>query len=360
MDLDFSQEQQDLMEAVRRFARERVTPELLAAWERTPLGIEPETWEEIARLGWLGVGLPAAAGGSGLGLVEVACLLSECGRGLIPAAVASAIRAAEALAWLEPAAPELAELASGRARAALAIDEEQAREPEAFRCRLTRDRIAGSKWYVQHAEGAALLLVAARDGERVALALVRGEETSCEALRPFAGGDAQGVVHFDEARVLRRLDVGRDGAALLRELRRRQTALALAEMAGGMDAVLEMTVAYVKEREQFGQKIAVFQAVQHQVADMAVACTAGRHLAWQAITRLAAGREEAIDLPAAAAWLGASFKQVAVTGHHLHGGAGFVVEHPLHWHSERAQSLAIRHAPERHALASVAAVLLDP
>ena len=56
-----------------------------------------------------------------------------------------------------------------------------------------------------------------------------------------------------------------------------------------MEAVLDMTVAYVKEREQFGQKIAVFQAVQHQVADMATAYTAARHLAWQAITRAGGG-----------------------------------------------------------------------
>ena len=78
-----------------------------------------------------------------------------------------------------------------------------------------------------------------------------------------------------------------------------------------MEAALDMTVAYVKEREQFGQKIAVFQAVQHQVADMATAFTAARHLAWQAITRLAAGSEEGSELEHAAAFVGAG-----VQAHH--------------------------------------------
>ena len=158
---------------------------------------------------------------------------------------------------------------------------------------------------------------------------------------------------------MRRLCGPEKGVTWLADLRRRQTALALGEMLGGMDAILEATVAYVKEREQFGQKIAVFQAVQHQVADMATAFTAARHLGWQAITRIAEGRDEPIDLPGAAAYVGAACKQLAVTGHHLHGGAGFVVEHPLHYHSERAQSLSIRYTPEGAALAAVAAVLLD-
>jgi alkylation response protein AidB-like acyl-CoA dehydrogenase len=135
--------------------------------------------------------------------------------------------------------------------------------------------------------------------------------------------------------------------------------LALAEMLGGMEAALDMTVKYVKEREQFGQKIAVFQAVQHQVADMGLAFTASRHLAWQAITRLAPDRESGGPLDAALAYVGQAFKRVTLTAHHLHGGAGFVVEHPLHYHSERAQSLCIRYAAEADALAAIASRLLD-
>jgi hypothetical protein len=153
-----------------------------------------------------------------------------------------------------------------------------------------------------------------------------------------------------------------DAAALavaLRTLRREATALALAEMVGGMQAALDTTVAYVKEREQFGQKLAVFQAVQHQVADMATAYTAARHLAWQAITRLASGTEEGTELATAAAFCAPAFKRLTFAAHHLHGGAGYVVEHPLHYHSERAQTLCIRYAPEAPALASIAAALLE-
>jgi alkylation response protein AidB-like acyl-CoA dehydrogenase len=142
-------------------------------------------------------------------------------------------------------------------------------------------------------------------------------------------------------------------------MRRQQVALALAEMVGGMSAVLEMTVAYVKEREQFGQKIAVFQAVRHQVADMGTSFTAARHLAWQAICRVARRSEQGTELASAVAYVGQAFKRLCWTAHHLHGGAGFVVEHRLRFHSERAQSLCVRYAPEAPALAEIAAALLD-
>src|SRR5262249_37179807 len=148
------------------------------------------------------------------------------------------------------------------------------------------------------------------------------------------------------------------GAALAL-MQRRQTALALAEMVGGMEAVLDLTVAYVKEREQFGQKIALFQAVRHQVADMATAFVAARHLAWQAITRVSTGSETGTELASAAAYVGQTFKHLCWTGHHLHGGAGFVVEHRMRFYSERAQSLCIRYTPEGPALAEIARALLD-
>lgn len=359
MDLSLSPEQQELVDSIRRFTAEQVTPERLAEWSRTPDGVDEGFWRDVAALGWLGLGMPVSRGGSGLDLVDLAVLLSECGRGLVPLVVSTTVRGADALHSIAPEAPELADVATGGCRIALAIDEEHAEEPAAFRCRLEGEQLEGSKWYVQQASSADYYLVAARDDGELVLVLAPREAAKLVPLRPFASGDAQAIVTFAGDRIRGRLCSGRNAEAQLRRIRRRQTALALAEMIGGMEAVLEKTVAYVKEREQFGQKIGVFQAVQHQVADMATAYTAARHLGWQAITRVAEDRDEPIDLPAAAAWMGTAFKQLAVTGHHLHGGAGFVVEHPLHHHSERAQSLAIRHTRERQALADVAAALLD-
>lgn len=353
-------EQQELCDAVARFCAEQITPERLTAWQREPRGIDAAAWQAIADLGWFGLALPEACGGSGLGLVELALLLQECGRGLIPRRVINAIRAGWALARVEPTAPELAAIAAGRAVVALAFDEPRARDARHFVTAIEGDgpaRVRGEKWGVPNGLTAEWHLVAGRGRGGVQLALVAGERAERRPLRTFDGEEQAVVVYADVPAV--RLVGGDDGGAALATLRREATALALAEMVGGMQAALDATVAYVKEREQFGQKIAVFQAVQHQVADMATAYTAARHLTWQAITRLAAGSEQGGELEQAVAYAAPAFKRITLTAHHLHGGAGFVVEHPLHYHSERAQTLAIRYAPEAPALEAVAAALLD-
>ena len=353
-------EQQELCDAVARFCAEEITAERLTAWQREPRGIDQGAWRAIAEFGWFGLALPETRGGSGLGLVELAMLLQECGRGLIPRSVINALRAGWALARLDPGAPELAAIANGRAVVALALDEQHARDPRHFITAIEGEapaRVRGEKWGVANGLSADWHLVAGGGRGGVQLALVAGERSERRPLRTF-DGEEQAVVGYGGVAAERRVGA-RDATAAVTALRREATALALAEMVGGMQAALDTTVAYVKEREQFGQKIAVFQAVQHQVADMATAFTAARHLAWQAITRLAAGTEQGGELEHAVAFAAPAFKRITWTAHHLHGGAGFVVEHPLHYHSERAQALAIRYAPEAPALAAVAAALLD-
>ncbi len=352
-------EQQELKDAVRRFCDEQVTPERLASWDQTASGIDADCWRQVAELGWFGLGLPNVAGGSGLGLVEVACLLEECARGLIPRRAINAVRGGVALAQLDPESRHLDAIARGECVVALAFDEQHTRVPLTYRATLSGSgdeaRLDGEKWYVAEGGDADLHIVAARESGRSVLVLVSGEYGRASSLRTF-DGERQAVVRYEHVPILRRLPA--DEAAL-RSVRRQQMALALAEMIGGMDGALAMTVAYVKEREQFGQKLAVFQAVQHQVADMAIAYTSARHLGWQAITRLAAGSEQGSELATAAAFAGQAFKRVSLSAHHLHGGAGYVIEHPLHRHAERAQALCIRYAPEAPALAEIAAGLLD-
>jgi len=354
-------EQQELMNAVREFATRECTPERLLAWENDAGGIDDATLRAVAELGWLGVGAPEAAGGTDGTLVDLACLVEECARGLVPRSVTGAIRAVAALAELDPAQPLLADLVAGRKHLALALDEETARSAASYRTTIGRDAtVTGGKAYVPDALAADVHLVAAREDGGLGLVLVenRAPAVRTTAVKTF-GGDRQAHVAYERAPVAARVGAPGGAETPLARVWRRQTVLALAEMVGGMDAVLAMAVAYVKEREQFGQKIALFQAVRHQIADMGTTCTAARHLAWQAITRVASGTEEGFELASAAAYVGQAFKRVCWASHHLHGGAGFVVEHRMRFHSERAQSLCIRYTPEAPALAEIAAALLD-
>jgi alkylation response protein AidB-like acyl-CoA dehydrogenase len=358
MHLAHTPEQQELKDAVRRFCDEQITMPRLMAWEQEPRGIDERSWNAIAELGWFGLGIPVEAGGSGLGLVEFACVLEECARGLVPRRVIAALRGGWVLGRLAPDAPELPRLARGEHTATLAWDETNARDPQRYTTRIESGRLWGAKAFVPDGMNADYFIVAARDGNDVALVLVPRDRARCTALRAF-DGDRQAHLELADGGPLRRLTPAGTGHETFVRVRREQAALALAEMLGGMDSVLDMTVKYVKEREQFGVKIAVFQAVQHQVADMGTALTASRHLGWRALTRLAAGSDSDAELEHALAYVGQAFKRLTLTAHHLHGGAGFIVDHPLHYHAERAKSLCIRYAPEGATLAAIASRLLD-
>ncbi len=355
---EVTEEQGELKASVERFCRDEISTERLLAWEKEAGGIDAAAWNSIAGLGWIGLGVSPEHGGSGLGLVEVACVLEECARGLVPRRVIDAMRGVVALHDLESDAPELSSLASGAQRLTLALDERGARRPGNLQTKLVAGEVSGEKWCVPD-PSADWHIVSAIDSDGPAAVLVNGSAARRDPLQSFDGSE-QAIVSYDKVPVARVLVAGAQGVAALTRIQRVQTALALAEMLGGMIAAIEATVAYVGEREQFGQKIGVFQAVQHQVADMSLAQTASRHLAWRAISKLANGTEEGTELEVAAAFVSESFKKITMTAHHLHGGAGYVVEHPLHYHSERAQALAIRYAPEADALDAVAADLLGP
>jgi alkylation response protein AidB-like acyl-CoA dehydrogenase len=128
----------------------------------------------------------------------------------------------------------------------------------------------------------------------------------------------------------------------LQQLRDRLAALLCADMIGGADAVLDMTARYVGEREQFGVKLGTFQMVQQMVADMAIELEGARHVARQALWRLAEGRPAVRELAIAKAWTGRAYRNITLTAHQLHGGAGYVVEHELHRYSARAKEAELR------------------
>jgi alkylation response protein AidB-like acyl-CoA dehydrogenase len=119
------------------------------------------------------------------------------------------------------------------------------------------------------------------------------------------------------------------------------TAATCAEMAGGAQGVLDLTVAYAREREQFGQAIGTFQAVQHHCANMAIDVLTSRLIAYEAIWKLAAGHDAAEELSLAKSWVSDAYQRVCVLGHQVHGAIGFTAEHDLHYYTRHATAAAL-------------------
>ena len=114
-----------------------------------------------------------------------------------------------------------------------------------------------------------------------------------------------------------------------------------AEMVGGAQAVLDATVAYAKQREQFGKPIGAFQAVQHHCANMAIDVLGARFIAYEAIWRLGRELPAAVEVSVAKSWVSDAYERVCALGHQVHGAIGFTAEHELHHYTRHAMSSAL-------------------
>jgi len=114
-----------------------------------------------------------------------------------------------------------------------------------------------------------------------------------------------------------------------------------AEMVGGAQAVLDLTVEYAKTREQFGKPIGTFQAVQHHCADMAIDVLGSRFIAYEAIWQLGQGRAADVEVAVAKSFVSEAYERVCALAHQVHGAIGFTAEHELHHYTRHAMSAAL-------------------
>lgn len=346
-------EQQAIQEAARRFLQTEITRERRQAWDRSPEGHDREFWNAVGALGWFGYGLPAAYGGHGASLAELGLLVEECGRAVAPFGVFAAIAGGLALAALGTPAQKRAWLpgvARGEKLVTLAVAEESvSANPSAFATVVRRRGrglvLSGEKRYVLQGVTADAFLVAARAGRGTSVVLVPADAPGVRLSpeRTF-GKDRQAAVRLRNVALPAAALAARPGAAwpTLERLRATLTALLCADMIGGADAVLDMTTRYVCEREQFGTRLGTFQAVQQMVAVMAIELEGARHVARQALWRLAEGRPAEREIAIAKAWTGRAYRHITLAAHQLHGGAGYIVEHDLHRYSARAVEAELR------------------
>ncbi len=286
MNFDQTEEQQMIVESVAKFVANDSPVSRFRELRESERGWDPAVWQTMGEVGWLGVAIPEEQGGFGGRMVDMALILEQLGRGLVPEPyIPSVVLAGSLISRLgsaEQIDAYLVPMMEGRASLALAYDERQSRY-NLNDC-LTGARrdgddyvLDGEKVWVQNGAFADQILVVARtsggqlDHEGLTLFIVDGDAAGLEKTN-VRGMDGQrsAVLRLSGVRVAADRILGVEGGALadIEWAVDRGAAAACAEAQGELAELFERTIAYIKQREQFGVRIGSFQALQHRAADM--------------------------------------------------------------------------------------------
>jgi alkylation response protein AidB-like acyl-CoA dehydrogenase len=333
MDFGFTDDQRDIQRTARDLLAERATPARVRehAEART---VDQALWRELSELGWPGIAVAEEYGGQGLGQIELSILCEELGRSLAPvpflpsALAATVIEQSGVHAQCERWLPGLA---SGETVGALGAI----------------------------SDGVAELVIGGADAQ--VLVLVEDDGTGLAIAAEFA--EVTPLAAIDPTRSAARVSVPDGAGETLGDVcigLGRSLISVSSELVGVCERALEMTVAYVKDRKQFGVPVGAYQAVSHRCAQMLLdtekARSTANFAAWTADADPERLAEAAAMAKASASDAG---REVTAGAIQMHGGIGFTWEADVHWLYKRAQlDAALLGGAKRHR-AQLAAILAD-
>ncbi|HEX4108786.1 MAG TPA: acyl-CoA dehydrogenase family protein [Solirubrobacteraceae bacterium] len=306
-------------------------------------GLSGEAWAGIAEMGWAGIAVAEELGGAGYGDVERVVLMEEMGCSLLPGPfLSSAVLASDLLSALG-AVERLVPLIAGERRATVvAAGDLHGGDSVAGAVRAEgTSTLHGRGGLVLDAHEADELLVAAalEDDGGVGVFAVAGDAQGVQRTPRALVDETRraALITFDGA-AAERLGDG-DQSELLRGALERSTVALAAEQVGGARQALEITLAYMRDRHQFGVPIGSFQALKHRACDLGVAVQTARETVLFAVDALAlendrVGAARAVSAAKAAA--SDTFVKVTTEGIQLHGGIGFTQECDIGLYYKRA------------------------
>jgi alkylation response protein AidB-like acyl-CoA dehydrogenase len=372
MDFDLSKPQKLLQESARTFLMRECPAERVRELMETETAYDDRLWRAMADQGWTGLIIAEEYGGLGLGPVELAVVAEEMGRACLPGPFLSTVWAA---ALIDSAGSEgqkaqyLEKISAGEMKATVALLESTADwNVQAVQLSAQRDgkeyRLSGRKEFVTDAQIADLIICLARSGSELVLLPVKRDAKGMtitatpgiDATRKLYAVDFDGV----SVPVAEALDFNPQTEEAFEQATRIATATLCAEMLGGMQWTLETTVEYAKTRQQFGRPIGIYQAVQHQCADMLLMTESARsavyYAAW-AVSEKAKVARHAVSI--AKAYCSDAAREVGNRGIQVHGGIGFTWEHNLHLYYKRAKGSEIMFGDANYHREQLARLIVD-
>jgi len=354
MDLDFTQEQEMLRTSARDFLTTECPKTLVRELEESEKGYSPELWKKMAELGWMGLVIPEEYGGMGMQFFDLIVLLEEMGRNIVPGPFFSTV-VLGALLILNAGSGEqkkelLPKIANGEAILALALTEPTATyEASGIKLKAVAKGdsfvLNGSKLFVENAHIADYIICVTRTKEGanpedgITLFIVEGGTPGlkCEVV-PTIGLDKQCEVIFDNVKVPKKNMLGKldKGWPLVARTLEQATVAKCAEMIGGAQAALDMSVNYAKERVQYGRPIGAFQAIQFYLADMWMKVDMGKNIVYEAAWTVSEGLPATEKVAIAKGWANEAYKFVTERGVQIHGAIGTTRDHDMGLYFRRA------------------------
>ena len=353
MDFGFSEEQEMLRDAAKRFLADNCDTKFVRRMMADGSAHDPDFWQKLVGLGWPGLLIPEQYGGQAGTFLDMTVIAEEAGKALLPGPFFTAAMLGVPT-FIEGGSDAqknefLPKMAEGKFIATLAIAEAAGRfDAGGIELKATKRgkgyKFSGEKFFVPDAHVADAIVVAVRTGrgkgeEGITLLCVPANEKGITVTQLKTVDMTRRMCHvkFDNVAASEVIGAEGKGWGTLRRVLDIATAALSAEMVGTAQKALDISVDYAKTRVQFGKPIGSFQAVKHKCVDMMVAVENARSLTyyacWTVDERVA---EAATAVPMAKAYASDMAKNVTSEAIQVHGGIGFTWEHDMHLYHRRA------------------------
>ncbi|MEX0799859.1 MAG: acyl-CoA dehydrogenase family protein [Dehalococcoidia bacterium] len=354
MDLGLDEQQELLKNFARDFLEKECPESLVREMEEDEKGYSPDLWKKMADQGWMGLIIPEEYGGTGMNLCELAVLLEEFGRALVPGPYISTV-VLGATPIMEAGSDEqkqymLPKIASGETIMTLALTEPSAKwDADGVQLEAKKSGsdyvLNGVKLFVPDAHVTDRMIVAARtssgknpeDGVTLFFVDSKADGISYEVLKTIAA-DKQCEVTFKDVKIPADWVLGEvdKGWPIVEKVKKVATVAACAYLVGLAQMDFDVTLNYAKERVQFGRPIGSFQAIQHKLADAVIDVDGSRFITYKAAWSLQEGEPDAdLMVSMAKAWTSDASRRVVAHGQQIHGGIGFTKEYKIQLYFRR-------------------------
>ena len=351
MDLDFTKEQEILRKSIAHFLAKECPFEQVKEIEDSSSGYSVKIWKDMANLGWMELPFPEKYGGLGSPFIDLIIVMEEMGKKAFPSPFFSTVLQC-GLIILENGSEKqkeeiLPKIADGSLIMSLAqMEEEGSYKKTGINMQAQQNGetfvLNGTKLFVMDANIAERLIVAVYLPERgITLFLIDAdmEGISCSKMQTV-GKDNNCVVSFKDVKTTENDMIGNpgEGWTILEKMAEKATVAKCAEMLGGCRESIDMTVAYAKQRQQYGHPIGGYQAIQHYLANMKVAYDTGLYYLYKVAWMLDNNMDATREISSLKAHVNEQYKFITDRAVQIHGGVGTTREFNIGLFYRRAKA----------------------